>query len=126
MLKDPPVYSTPRRECRAIDIHEGDKVEAALKDLIRAAVALNLMVKSKPKPRQAGRLASSQVPAVSPPIGEELRRLPHTPSTSASTRVRVMRERQQNHRCGIKTRLELRSVSPWILTCSLAISADQS
>jgi hypothetical protein len=39
---------------RAIDIHQGDKVdEAALKDLIRAAVALNLMVKSKPKPRQA-------------------------------------------------------------------------
>ena len=39
---------------RAIDIHEGDKVdEAALKDLIRAAVALNLMGKSKPKPRQA-------------------------------------------------------------------------
>ncbi|HYW48149.1 MAG TPA: DUF1801 domain-containing protein [Bryobacteraceae bacterium] len=40
---------------RAIDIHEGDKVdEAALKDLIRAAVALNLMVKSTPKPRRAG------------------------------------------------------------------------
>jgi hypothetical protein len=40
---------------RAIDIHEGDKVdEAALKELIRAAVALNLMVKSKPKPRRAG------------------------------------------------------------------------
>src|SRR5215471_9045735 len=39
---------------RAIDIHEGDKVdEAALKDLIRAAVALNLMAKSKPKPRRA-------------------------------------------------------------------------
>src|SRR6202043_926914 len=39
---------------RAIDIHEGDKVdEGALKDLIRAAVALNLMVKSKPKPRRA-------------------------------------------------------------------------
>ncbi|MGB9457029.1 MAG: DUF1801 domain-containing protein [Bryobacteraceae bacterium] len=39
---------------RAIDIHEGGKVdEAALKDLIRAAVALNLMVKSKPKPRRA-------------------------------------------------------------------------
>jgi hypothetical protein len=37
---------------RAIDIHEGDKVdEAALKDLIRAAVGLNL--KSKPKPRRA-------------------------------------------------------------------------
>ena len=39
---------------RAIDIHEGDKInEAALKDLIRAAVALNLMSKSKPKPRRA-------------------------------------------------------------------------
>ena len=37
---------------RAIDIHEGDKVdEAALKDLIRAAVALNFMGKSKPKPK---------------------------------------------------------------------------
>ena len=37
---------------RAIDIHEGDKLdEAALKNLIRAAVALNL--KSKPKPRRA-------------------------------------------------------------------------
>jgi len=36
---------------RAIDIHEGDKVdEAALKDLIRAAVALNLQGKSKAKP----------------------------------------------------------------------------
>ena len=33
---------------RAIDIHEGDKIdEAALKDLIRAAVALNLKGKSK-------------------------------------------------------------------------------
>ena len=43
---------------RAIDIHEGDKVdETALKDLIRAAVALNLKGKSKPKikpePRRA-------------------------------------------------------------------------
>jgi hypothetical protein len=42
---------------RAIDIHEGDKIdEAALKDLIRAAVALNLKgksnKKSKPKPRR--------------------------------------------------------------------------
>ena len=43
---------------RAIDIHEGDKVDAAaLKDLIRAAVALNLEAKAKrktkpkPKPR---------------------------------------------------------------------------
>jgi hypothetical protein len=39
---------------RAIDIHEGDKVdEAALKDLIRAAVALNLKGETKPKPRRA-------------------------------------------------------------------------
>ena len=43
---------------RAIDIHEGDKVdEAALKDLIRAAVAfnlegLNLKGKGKPKPKR--------------------------------------------------------------------------
>lgn len=35
---------------RAIDIHEGEKInEEALKDLIRAAVALNLKPKSKPK-----------------------------------------------------------------------------
>jgi hypothetical protein len=41
---------------RAIDIHEGDKInEAALKDLIRAAVALNLQGKNKPKPRRANR-----------------------------------------------------------------------
>jgi hypothetical protein len=43
---------------RAIDIHEGDKInEAALKDLIRAAVALNVKgasnSSSKPKPRRA-------------------------------------------------------------------------
>src|SRR6201990_3030733 len=38
---------------RAIDIHEGDKVdETALKDLIRAAVVLNLEGKNKPKPRR--------------------------------------------------------------------------
>jgi hypothetical protein len=37
---------------RAIDIHEGDTVdEAALKDLIRAAVALNLKNKSKSTPK---------------------------------------------------------------------------
>ena len=37
---------------RAIDIHQGDKLdEAALKELIRAAVALNLQGKPKPKPR---------------------------------------------------------------------------
>ena len=42
---------------RAIDIHEGDKVdEAALKDLIRAAVALNLKGKRKPKPRRARKI----------------------------------------------------------------------
>jgi hypothetical protein len=36
---------------RAIDIHEGEKVnEAALKKLIRAAVALNLTGKTRPKP----------------------------------------------------------------------------
>jgi hypothetical protein len=41
---------------RAIDIHEGDKVDApALKDLIRAAVALNLHLKSKPKSRRPSR-----------------------------------------------------------------------
>jgi hypothetical protein len=48
---------------RAIDIHEGDKVdEAALKDLIRAAVALNLKGKSKPrrKPKPRPRRASSK------------------------------------------------------------------
>jgi len=39
---------------RAIDIHEGEKVnEPALKALIRAAVALNLEGKSKPRPRRA-------------------------------------------------------------------------
>ena len=39
---------------RAIDIHEGEKVdEAALKELIRAAAVLNLEGKSKPKLRRA-------------------------------------------------------------------------
>jgi hypothetical protein len=37
---------------RAIDIHEGEKIdEAALKDLIRSAVALNQMGKDKSKPK---------------------------------------------------------------------------
>ena len=46
---------------RAIDFHEGDKLnEAALRDLIRAAVALNVKskttrTKSKPKNRRASR-----------------------------------------------------------------------
>src|SRR5262245_26729250 len=45
---------------RAIDIHEGDKInEAALKELIRSAVALNLKAKSKPKPK-AGRASSKR------------------------------------------------------------------
>src|SRR5271165_812719 len=39
---------------RAIDIREGEKInEAALKALIRAAVALNLESKSKAKPQRA-------------------------------------------------------------------------
>jgi hypothetical protein len=50
-LKDPSGLFNSRlvgNARRAIDIHERDKVdEAALKDLIRAAVALNLMGKSK-------------------------------------------------------------------------------
>jgi hypothetical protein len=46
---------------RAIDIHEGDKIdEAALKDLIRAAVALNLKGKNKPMPKPKLRRASSK------------------------------------------------------------------
>ena len=46
---------------RAIDIHEGDNVdEAALKDLIRAAVALNLRGKSEKKPKPKPRRASSK------------------------------------------------------------------
>ena len=41
---------------RAIDIHEGDEIdEAALRALIRAAVALNLEGKNKAKPKRARR-----------------------------------------------------------------------
>ena len=41
---------------RAIDIHEDDTVdEGALKDLVRAAVALNLKSKSKPKAPRASK-----------------------------------------------------------------------
>jgi len=44
---------------RAIDIHESDKIkQAALKDLIRAAVALNLEGKNKQKPRPKSRPAT--------------------------------------------------------------------
>ena len=49
---------------RAIDIHEGEKIdEAALKGLIREAVALNLHLKSKSKPkprRSSGKRAVSE------------------------------------------------------------------
>jgi hypothetical protein len=46
---------------RAIDIHEGEKVnEAALKDLIRAAVALNLDLKAKSKTKPKPRPTSSK------------------------------------------------------------------
>jgi hypothetical protein len=46
---------------RAIDIYEGDKInEAALKALIRAAVALNLKGKTKPKGKPKLTRASSK------------------------------------------------------------------
>ena len=39
---------------RAIDIHDGDKLdEAALKDLIRAAVVLNVNARGKSKPKRS-------------------------------------------------------------------------
>ncbi len=44
---------------RAIDIHEDEKINAAaLKDLIRAAVAFNVASKSKPKTRPGTKRAS--------------------------------------------------------------------
>ena len=63
---------------RAIDIQEGGKVdEAPLKDLIRAAVSLNLKGQNKgeaqaeaPASKQQGQPASSRVPARCPPIRE--------------------------------------------------------
>jgi hypothetical protein len=52
---------------RAIDIHEGDKVdEAALKDLIRAAVALNLKGKNDPKSKPKPGRATPGIRAVGP------------------------------------------------------------
>jgi hypothetical protein len=48
---------------RAIDIHEGEKInEAALKELIRAAVAFNVAAKdkSKPKPQRKPKLKARQ------------------------------------------------------------------
>jgi hypothetical protein len=56
-LKDPAKLFTSSLEGkvrRAIDIHEGETINAAaLKDLIRAAGALNLKGKAKPKPQRA-------------------------------------------------------------------------
>ena len=46
---------------RAIDIREGEKINGpALKDLIRAAVALNLKGKSEPKPKSKPRKTASK------------------------------------------------------------------
>jgi hypothetical protein len=46
---------------RAIDIHEGEKInEAALKDLIRSAVSLNLDLKAKAKSKTKVRPALSE------------------------------------------------------------------
>jgi len=46
---------------RAIDIKEGEKIdEAALKDLIRAAVVLNVEAKGKPKTRSKGKRPASK------------------------------------------------------------------
>ena len=57
---------------RAIDIHQGDQInEPALKDLIRAAVALNLKPKpkatTKPKPKSKTKPTSKSKPAKSKP-----------------------------------------------------------
>jgi hypothetical protein len=49
---------------RAIDIHEGDKIdEAALKNLIRAAVALNLQGQNKTKNKIKTRTTTKRKPA---------------------------------------------------------------
>ena len=54
LLRTAAAKTSPKAETRAIEIREGDRVdEAALTALIRAAVALNLEGKSKPKPRRA-------------------------------------------------------------------------
>jgi hypothetical protein len=47
---------------RAIDIHEGEKINAAaLKELIRAAVALNLSGKNKPKGKSTSKPQSRRM-----------------------------------------------------------------
>jgi hypothetical protein len=62
---------------RAIDIHEGDKIdEAALKDLIRAAVTLNLKAKSQPKiPERSGRAFPSRLELNKPEGSSNARKL---------------------------------------------------
>jgi hypothetical protein len=63
-LKDPSGlfnFSLDGNVRRAIDIHEGDKIDvAALQDLIRAAVALNLKGNDQPKPKPKPQRASSK------------------------------------------------------------------
>jgi hypothetical protein len=58
-LKDPSALFNSSLEGnvrRAIDIREGDEIdEKALKNLIRAAVVLNLEGQDKPRPRRANR-----------------------------------------------------------------------
>ena len=48
---------------RAIDLHEDDKLnETALRNLIRAAITLNLKAKSNPKPKATTRRATTKRP----------------------------------------------------------------
>ena len=74
-LKDPATLFNSSLEGnvrRAIDIHEGDKInEAALKDLIRAAVALNLKGHSKQQPKPKPR---SQQPRLTYPLSRSMQR----------------------------------------------------
>ena len=72
---------------RAIDIHEGDKVdEAALRDLIRAAAALNVM--KKPRNTDAARFESRTTPptgcALDAPGQEQRVSAPASEGVSAS------------------------------------------
>jgi hypothetical protein len=101
---------------RAIGIHEGDEVdEAALKDFIRAAVALNLMVKRKPKPGEratSGPTSFIEVPAISPRMGEGLRHLPHTPSSSASRPRSAVLDVKEHH---VEERWHHRGIRSWRL-----------
>ena len=74
---------------RAIDIHEGDKVEeAALKNLIRAAVALNL----KPGPGRAAGKRTRQPPV--PAAEWSQNNGPNAPPLKDSTGIRQPRPRK--------------------------------